>query len=136
MVIAVDKKERKKMIDITDVNLVDFAKMVYELSSPQGLGFLHFTPNPLTDAEAEDLVATFKKDKICALYMDYVNGRACKMSVSRAEDGKLTIPDNWYDHTDRIYQQLLSHFNIQRPEGKKHGCACACIDCQSTKIES
>ena len=121
------------MIDITGINLIEFAKKVYELSVPQGLGFLHFTSKPLTDEEAEQLVNVFKDDKTLALDMDYVKGRACKMHVRR-ENGKLTISDTWYDHTDRIYHQLLSHFNIvQESTNKEHGCACNCIDCQSLK---
>lgn len=122
------------MIDITGINLIEFAKKVYELSVPQGLGFLHFTPQPLADSEAKQLVDAFKDDKSLALDMDYTRGRACKMHVRR-ENGKLTISDTWYDHTDRIYQQLLDHFSLQKSTNKEHGCACNCIDCQSKKAQ-
>lgn len=119
------------MIDITGTDLVEFAKKVYELSVPQGLGFLHFTPSPLTDEEAKQLVND--DDNYIALDMDYVKGRACKMVVCRRKEGKLTITDNWYDHTDRIFQQLLDQFNIEKSSEKEHGCACNCIDCQSQR---
>jgi len=122
------------MIDITGVDLVEFAKKVYELSSPQGLGFLHYTTEPLNDEEAKQYIYADKDDII--LDMDYVKGRACKMHV-RKEGNKWLIDDSWYDHTDRIYQQLLNHFNISKPNEKEHGCACNCIDCQSARtIES
>ena len=122
------------MIEITGVDLVEFVKKVYELSVPQGMGMLHYTPNPLSDEEAKQIVDRFKGDKMLALSMDYVKGRACKMTVRR-EDGKLTISDNWYDHTDRAYQQLLEHFNIQKPAENEHGCACNCIDCQHERSQ-
>lgn len=123
------------MIDVTGIDLVEFAKKVYELSVPQGMGILHFTPSPLTDEVAKSIIALSKDDKRIALSMDYVRGRACKMHVRR-EDGKLTISDTWYDHTDRIYQQLLDHFNIQKPAEKEHGCACNCIDCQHERTQA
>lgn len=121
------------MIDITGVKLIEFAKKVYEFSVPQGMGILHFNPAPLTDEEADRCVALEGRS---ALSMDYVNGRACKMHVRREKEGKLTISDTWYDHTDRIFEQLLNHFNIQKPKEGEHGCACNCIDCQSVKLES
>lgn len=121
------------MIDITGINLIEFAKKVYELSVPQGLGHLHFTPMPLTNDEANQLIN--EKERI-ALDMDYVKGRACKMVVWR-KNGKLTIHDSWYDHTDKTYDKLLSSFGIERSAQSEHGCACNCVDCQSARtIES
>ncbi len=121
------------MIDITEINLIEFAKKVYELSVPQGRGFLHYTSQPLAGIEAKLLVDIFKDDKTLALDMDYIKGRACKMQVFRQKPDKLKISDTWYGHTDRIYQQLLDHFNIQKHADKEHSCACACIDCQSKR---
>ena len=118
------------MIDITGVNLVEFAKEVYELSVPQGMGVLHATPEPLTDDEAKLYIHT--EDGRSALSMDYVKGRACKMHVRR-EGEKLTIPDSWYDHTDRILNQLLDKFDINRVTEQEHGCACNCMDCQTKR---
>ncbi len=119
------------MIDVTGIDLVEFAKKVYELSVPQGMGFLHFTPHPLTDEDARQCI----DDGRSALNMDYVHGRACKMHVTR-ENGKLTISDTWYDHTDRIHQQLLEHFNIEISADEEHGCACNCIDCQHARTQA
>ena len=116
------------MIDITGVDLVKFVKKVYELSVPQGLGFLHATPEPLTDAEVGYIVNMYKEDKRIALDMDYVKGRACKMIVWRNED-KLEIRDDWYDHTDENFKKLLDTFNITHTLNQKHGIACNCSDC-------
>jgi len=123
------------MIDITGINLVEFAKKVYELSAPQGLGKLHYDPNPLTDDEASNFICRpndLNQDVI--LDMDYVKGRACKMTVWR-KDGKLEIADKWFDHTDKIFIKLLAILEIIPPEEMpEHVIACNCIDCQSKHI--
>ena len=100
------------MIEITGIDLKEFAKKVYELSSPQGMGFLHFTPAPLSDERAKEIINRFVNDKWAALRMDYVDGRACKMVVKKI-DGKLFINDNWYDHTDEQLQELLEALKIK-----------------------
>jgi hypothetical protein len=61
--------------------------------------------------------------------MDYVHGRACKMTVFK-EDDKLLILDDWYDHTNGQYRRLLNHFNIELKTENEHGMACNCEDCQ------
>lgn len=120
-----------ELIDITGIDLVEFAKKVYELSVPQGLGFLHYTPKPLSDEEAKSCL---RKDTNFCLDMDYVNGRACKMTVFK-EGEKLYIRDAWYDHSDSTFQKLLNSFNINATIGSAHGCACNCIDCQKKNAE-
>jgi hypothetical protein len=117
------------MINITGIDLKSFVKKVYELSVPQGIGFLHFTPNPLSDKEAEEIIELYKNDKRIALSMDYVNGRACKMTVYK-QGNELAINDNWYDHTDSSFQNLLDSFGIKRILKTEHNSACNCIDCQ------
>ncbi len=117
------------MIDITGVDLVEFAKKVYEFSVPQGLGAFRFTPEPLTDSEAKQLI---QENRYITLDMDYVRRRACKMTVWKKGD-KLEIADRWYDHTNRIFKRLLEFFGIEQPEAIKHNIACNCIDCQSAR---
>ena len=110
------------MIDVTGVDLVKFAQKVYELSVPQGLGFLHFTPKPLSDEEAKELICNGELD------MDYVHGRACKMNV---RDNK--INDAWYDHTDDQLKELLDAFGIKAKTAAAHGYACNCTKCQTRR---
>lgn len=43
-------------VDITGVNLKEFAKEVYNLSGPQGMGTIHYIPGPLSDDVAEEIV--------------------------------------------------------------------------------
>ena len=98
---------------------------------PQGLGFLHFTPKPLSNEEAISIVnephSSYSKVK---LSMDYVSGRACKMTVFE-KDGKLFINDSWYDHTDEQFQELLNAFDIKATPNTEHSCACNCLNCQA-----
>jgi len=121
------------MLDITGVDLVKFAQKVYELSMPQGLGFLHFTPEPLSEERVVELLSRFNDNPRMALAMDYVDGRACKMNVFK-KDGKLVINDSWYDHTDAQLQTLLETFGkgdlVKGSSAAEHSPACNCVDCQ------
>ncbi len=94
----------ENMIDITGTDLREFVKMVYKLSSPQGLGMLHYTEGPLTDEEVDAILSM--DDHLYRLYMDYVNGRSCKMTVYKVND-KLFINDSWFDHSDEQLNILL-----------------------------
>lgn len=115
------------MIDITGVDLPEFVKAVYQLSAPQGLGFLDYTPKPLSDEEAEQILK-WGDDRI-ALRMDYVRGRACKITVYRRDD-RLKINDNWYDHTDEQLVELLRRFNITVASHPMHSLSCNCEKCR------
>jgi hypothetical protein len=117
------------MIEITNVNLKEFAKKVYELSAPQGLGFLQPYGTLLEDGYIEEHLKSYEDDKRFALNMDYCNGRACKMTVFK-KDGKLEICDNWYDHTDEQFDKLLKTFGIEIEHHKKHNISCNCIKCR------
>lgn len=127
----------KDMIEITGIDLAEFVKKVYELSSPAGLGFLHFTPEPLTIEEAKHIVEHSvdpygfdKQTNELVLFMDYVKGRSCKMIVWQ-KGQKLFIKKNWHDHTDYQLKQLLKHFNITiTTEKQEHGISCHCMSCQ------
>jgi hypothetical protein len=120
------------VIDITGVDLVKFAQKVYELSFPQGMGFLHFTPTPLAEEEAKEIVeraAKYGGYGGVKLDMDYVAGRACKMIVWE-KDGRLVMTDSWYDHTDDQLKALLAAFDIELNAASEHRCACNCANCR------
>ena len=114
------------MIDITGVDLIKLAQKAYELSSPKGLGFIHFDPDPLTEEEAEKLIYL---DPIWPLYMDYVKGRSCKLTVF-SKEGKLFIDSHWHDHTNEDLMELLSAVGIKlHPNFEKHNPSCECESC-------
>ena len=93
-----------RMIEVTGSKLTDIAKAAYDLSYPMGMGFLHYEEGSLTDEEAEYLITDGKN---IPLSMDYVKGRACKLTVFKDGD-KLYIDESWYDHSDEQLQNLLS----------------------------
>ena len=95
------------MKKVKELDLVKFVQDVYSLSSPQGLGFLHYQPGDITTEQATKLVARFVEDERIALSLDYVLGRACKMVVFRSKGGGYELPDSWFDHTESQYAELL-----------------------------
>lgn len=98
---------KDNMIDITGANLVDVAKAAYDLSSPQGMGILHYEEGSLTDDEAKSMVTEGDR---CPLSLDYVKGRACKLTVF-ADGDRLYIPNNWYDHSPDQLKQLVERIS-------------------------
>lgn len=61
---------------------------LYNASKPQGLGFLHYNPKPLTIPEAKTVLA--KTD-----YVDYLKGRVIKVN----------LPENAKDFDARLYDR-------------------------------
>lgn len=103
-------------IDVTGVDLKLFVKTVYNLSKPQGMGFMHFTPEDMTDEEADAVLAVQRPNSRYPICLDYVKGRACKMNVARGEEGeehKLFILSTWYDHSPFALKELLKVCNIK-----------------------
>jgi len=126
-------------IYLDDVDLVKFVKEVYNLSVPQGFGFLHHKNDELTDEEAKDIIKIYENNYKWALDMDYVKGRACKMTVRRYNE-KLYIDSSWYDHTDKQLEQLLELVGLDNKillkVDRKHSIACNCVDCQLRRIKN
>lgn len=118
-------------IDISNVDLKQFVKDVYELSSPQGFGFLHFKQEGLTDEEIDDILLNSSSRKN-TIYMDYIHGRACKMTIFE-KNGKRLIYTPWYDHTDDQLKELLNRHNIEYNLKEEHGSSCACIRCKQKR---
>jgi len=63
---------------------------LYNASKPQGLGFLHFTPEDMTEAEAKGMIEERKGD----LWFDYVKGRVMKINLNSNDS---TFDDCLYD---------------------------------------
>jgi hypothetical protein len=109
--------DKENMIELKGVDLRKFVQRVYALSSPQGLGIMHFQDGGLSDADADAILERDKKGRVAAS-MDYVHGRACKMTVFRDEDDKLYVREMWYDHTRDDLKELLAAFGIELPAEK------------------
>lgn len=100
------------MINITGCDLHTLIKEAYNLSKPQGLGFMHFDPAPLTDDEI--LAILMRGTSRCPVNMDYVKGRAVKLNVFINEENQLSIHDSWYDHNDIQLDTLLQRIGIKK----------------------
>ena len=100
------------MREVQKLDLVKFTQDVYSLSSPQGMGFIHYQPGDLTAEEATEIVTRCAWDEGLALSMDYIHGRACKMTILRGKDGGYELPDSWFDHTSEQYAELLKRHGL------------------------
>lgn len=98
--------------DITGVDLVELVREVYNLSSPQGLGFIHFTPDPLSKDEAAEYVTEGLGLPSVRVSLDYVKGRSCKFVVWE-KNGKLFCRDDWFDHRPSQLLTLFQKLNIE-----------------------
>lgn len=95
-------------------------RAAYDLSRPQGLGFLHVTEGPLDEATLTDIKT--RESGRCAAGMDYVHGRAVKLTVRRDGD-KLYIPaDHWYDHSPEDLHELAVRADLGDPVEIADGC--------------
>ena len=63
------------MIDITGINKAEILAALYNNAKPIGMGFLHYTPEPMTIEAAENLL---KENQ----YFDYLKGRVMKVNLS------------------------------------------------------
>jgi len=66
------------MIDISKHHKADVLAALYNHSQPLGMGFLHFTPEPMGHDEAAALIAEYT-------YFDYLKGRVMKIDLSGNE---------------------------------------------------
>jgi len=93
-------------LDVTGVDLVALTKAAYALSVPQGLGFLHAREGDLSAADAVRVITSSANSRI-ALTIDYLHGRAVKLTVFKDGD-RLTMRDDWYDHSPSQLDELLA----------------------------
>lgn len=64
------------MISIEGLNKADVLAALYNASRPQGMGFMHYDPKPMTREDAERLLAR-------QTYFDYLHGRVMKIDLKK-----------------------------------------------------
>ena len=101
------------MIDVTGCDLRELVKAAYDLSRPQGMGYLHYVEGPLDEASVDEIVSRESPRGHVRLSMDYVKGRAVKLTVFK-DDEKLVIRSNWFDHSDELLNALLRRIGIAK----------------------
>jgi hypothetical protein len=73
---------------------------LYNASKPQGMGFMHYDPKPMTIAEAEQVLQRLT-------YIDYLKGRLMKIDLSTDEiDPRLYDRDNGQGTVATIIEEL------------------------------
>jgi hypothetical protein len=101
-------------IKVSRDRLPDAIKKAFELSQPQGLGFLHHREGPLEEETVQEIIARGHSRLLAD--MDYVHGRSCKFHVRKAdEDGFMLIEPRWYDHGDYELDALLRDLGVENP---------------------
>lgn len=96
-----DTLDTSYFIDVTDLSTVKMIQAAYELSKPVGMGFMHYTSNPLTVEEAQEHIRPNG-----FVNLDYVLGRCCKFRII-VNNGKKYTPKSWYDHTEEDLKNLI-----------------------------
>ena len=101
-------------VDITDVPLDKLISEVYNLSNPQGLGFLHYIEGPIPDDILDQTVQYAKEslEERGEFWLDYLSGRACKFRAAIQADEKLYMSSSWYDHDSEDFQELCSRLGV------------------------
>ena len=63
------------MINISQADKAEVLAALYNRSRPQGLGYMHFNPEPMTADEARELLSEDTR-------FDYLHGRVMKVDLS------------------------------------------------------
>lgn len=87
------------MINIQGKNKAAVLCALYNASQPQGLGYLHYTPEPMQEAEARDLLEDYQ-------HFDYLKGRVMKVYLKGDEfDPALYDRDNGQGAAERALRE-------------------------------
>lgn len=65
------------MVSIDGKNKADVLAALYNRAKPQGMGFLHYDPTPMTREVAEEFLSAPNE----SLYFDYLKGRVMKVDL-------------------------------------------------------
>lgn len=81
------------IVNIRELGLTkaEALRKLYNSAKPQGMGFLHYEPKPMTIEEAEDVIQ-FLKDEDWPIKFDYHKGRVMKVDLSND-----SVELQWYD---------------------------------------
>jgi hypothetical protein len=98
------------MIDVSDISAAELLAALYNNSRAQGLGFLHYTPEPMTTAEAEKLIKARS-------YFDYIQGRVMKVEINgKTLDPWLYDRDNGEGAAQRVVDELRERGAVDEEE--------------------
>lgn len=102
-------------IEIPEDKIPAAVEAAYDLSTPAGMGFVHFKPGPLDEGTRNSLIRS--KDLPLTVYMDYVHGRQCKFQICQHE-GRFYTHCMWYDHSQEQLVELLNRIGVEDAAAK------------------
>ena len=100
--------------EFDETKLDGVIRAAYDLSAPQGLGFLHARTGGLDDESVEKIKGSGYGQTVAA--MDYVHGRSVKLAVRRDGDVYYIPADRWYDHSLEKLRELARRADIGEPK--------------------
>lgn len=106
--------ETKTGISITRDNLPKVIAKAFDLSVPQGMGFLHFKEGGIPEGVLIAILSQVDEAEtpyFKRVSMDYVQGRAVKLHIQYDEnEQKWRLDgDRWYDHSGAAWQELKDY---------------------------
>jgi hypothetical protein len=97
------------VISLVGLNKADVLAALYNASKPQGMGFMHYDPKPMTRQEAEALLEQGN-------YFDYLKGRVMKVRLSGDELDEWGFDrDNGQGTAERAIAQLRKTGDANSP---------------------
>lgn len=101
-------------IAISRDNLPKVIAKAFDLSKPQGTGFLHFKPGDIPEGVLNDILSSADKAEIPyrkSIHLDYVEGRAIKLGIYYDEGSQQwqLEGDRWYDHSSAAWEELKEY---------------------------
>lgn len=88
-------------INIAGKNKAKILAALYNSARAQGLGFLHLTPEPMTEAQASELLEKTQ-------YFDYLQGRVMKVDLRGDElNPRLYDRDNGQGAAERALRGIV-----------------------------
>lgn len=110
--------EPKVKYSVPQEKLGEVLAAAFDLSRPQGLGFLHYKPGS-ADAEMfrddikRAIAADTSKPFFKSIHLDYVQGCACKFSIRYDADGWFVEGPRWYDHSPEALLELVNRCGLK-----------------------
>lgn len=99
-------------IKITREQLPHVISKAFDLSQPQGMGYLHYKPGPIPEdtldriLERTDNNEGYRK----GVSLDYVEGRAVKLYIPYEPEYGYYMEDDgrWFDHSNEAWEELTT----------------------------
>lgn len=101
-------------ISLSGLDKAEVLAALYNAAKPQGLGFLHYNPSPMTVEEARQHLAG-------STYFDYLQGRVMKVNLSGDElESRSYDRDNGEGTAERVINALRVTGEVNPEEVEHH----------------